>query len=337
MSVADFIKDRIFMLMLQVSGMAALAVFLHATGYPKGYCILILICQGLAVFLWAVCQYIQRSRYFAQVSRILEQTDQTYLLGELMPVSFRLEDQLYQQLMRRSNQAVIEKIRRIEDEKTEYREYIESWVHEIKAPIMSISLICEQQKDDRMRRILMENGKVENYADMALYYARSDEVYKDYLIRETKLQQTAEEALLKNKYYLIQNRIEASADCTHTVFTDVKWIFFILNQLILNAAKYRCEVRPRIRIYTEQDMHGVSLVVADNGMGICEQDLPRIFEKGFTGANGRKQERATGMGLYLCKKLCTKMGIKILAESWEGAGTKMILWFPVSTYMWKLE
>ena len=84
-------------------------------------------------------------------------------------------------------------------------------------------------------------------------------------------------------------------------------------------------------------MHGVSLVVADNGMGICEQDLPRIFEKGFTGANGRKQERATGMGLYLCKKLCTKMGIKILAESWEGAGTKMILRFPVSTYMWKLE
>lgn len=186
---------------------------------------------------------------------------------------------------------------------------------------MSISLICERQKDDRMRRILRENGKVENYVDMALYYARSDEVYKDYQIRETQLQQAAEEALMKNKYYLIQNQIEADADCTHTVYTDVKWISFILNQLILNAVAYRSDARPRIRIYTEPYAHGVSLIVADNGIGIGAADLPRIFEKGFTGANGRKRGRATGMGLYLCKKLCMKLGIQILASSREGAGT----------------
>lgn len=171
---------------------------------------------------------------------------------------------------------------------------------------------------------------------MALYYARSDEVYKDYLIREASLQQTAEEVLAKHKYDLIICCFEAQADCPDIVFTDVKWISFILSQLVRNAIKYHCDTQPKIRIYTEKTTHSVSLVVADNGIGIRPEDVPRIFEKGFTGANGRKDQRATGMGLYLCEKLCQKLGIKISAQSKKHIGTKIILEFPVSHYLWKL-
>lgn len=114
------------------------------------------------------------------MKEMMEQIDQRYLLGELMPDSVHLEDQIYRELIRKSNKSVIERIRAIEDEKKEYREYIESWVHEIKAPITGIDLMCENHKETLTRRIALENRKIENYVDMALYYARSDEVYQDY-------------------------------------------------------------------------------------------------------------------------------------------------------------
>ena len=261
--------------------------------------------------------------------------DQRYLLGELMPASHRLEDQLYRDLIRISNKSVIERIRQIEDEQKEYREYIESWVHEIKAPITGIDLMCENDKNDSTRRIRLENQKIENYVDMALYYARSDEVYKDYVIRKTDLQEIAAEVLKKNKLCLIQSRVQAEIDCGDSAYTDRKWITFILNQLVLNSTKYRREEGARIWISTAKYGHGVRLTVRDNGIGIREEELDRIFEKGFTGSNGRKRERSTGMGLYLCERLCQKLGIVIDVKSREQEGTEMILEFPVSSYLAK--
>ena len=204
-------------------------------------------------------------------------------------------------MIRKSNKSVIERIRAIEDEKKEYREYIESWVHEIKAPITGIDLMCENHKETLTKRIALENRKIENYVDMALYYARSDEVYQDYMIRETDLGQTAAEILQRNKRYLIQKGIQAEVNCPDIAYTDGKWIGFILNQLLLNSAKYSKEQGTHIRIFTEHTENGVRLTVKDNGIGIKPEEIERIFEKGFTGSNGRKTERSTGMGLYSCK------------------------------------
>ena len=231
---------------------------------------------------------------------------------------------------------MIERIRQIEAEQKDYREYIESWVHEIKAPITGISLMCENHRDELTRRISLENQKIENYVDMALYYARSEEVYKDYVIQETDLQEVAREVLAKNKHYLIQNGIQAEVDCRHRAFTDQKWISFILNQLVLNATKYKGDSNACIKVETQEYAHGVRLLVSDNGIGIKEEELGRIYDKGFTGSNGRTHERSTGMGLYLCRKLCGRLGIDISARSREGAGTQIILEFPVSSYLSKL-
>ena len=109
-----------------------------------------------------------------------------------------------------------------------------------------------------------------------------------------------------------------------------------MNQLLLNSAKYSKEQGAHIRIFTEHTENGVRLTVKDNGIGIKPEEIERIFEKGFTGSNGRKTERSTGMGLYLCSKLCRKLGISIMAESEEGKGTSMILTFPISSYLTKL-
>lgn len=333
MNLLAFLKDKLLLLTLQAACMLALAAFLYVTGYPAVCGGIILLGWVLILTVWLLWEYVRRNRYFRQLEQILENADQKYLLGELMPESFRLEDRLYRDMIRRSNKSVIEKIHDLEDARKDYREYIESWIHEVKAPIASICLLCEKQKGETGRRILMENGRTENYVDMALFYARSDEVYKDYLIKETTLQGTAEEVLRKNKYYLIQNRIQAEVRCPDIVYTDAKWIAFILNQVVLNAVKYRRDSEPRIVISTERKSHSVLLAVEDNGIGICPEDLPRIFDKGFTGTNGRAGLKSTGMGLYLCRKLCGKLGIRIGAQSEEGRGTRITLEFPVSNYL----
>ncbi len=358
MKMSEYLRDKILLLSLHTVCMLVLAGFLHATGYEMQYCLLILIFWILILIFWMGYEFYNRKCYFAQLETTLEKMDKRYLLGELMPVSHRLEDRIYREMIRFSNKAVIERIRQIEDAQEEYREYIEGWVHEVKSPITSIDLMCENDRQSSgIRRIRLENQKIENYVDMALYYARSDDVYKDYVIRETGLGEIAVVVLKRNKHYLIQNQVQAEVDCGNYAFTDQKWITFILNQLVLNCTKYRRETGARIWIYTEEYMlkkeigeyleqeeeglsrycHGVRLVVKDNGIGIREEELGRIFEKGFTGSNGRKTERSTGMGLYLCKKLCRKLGIVIYARSKEGDGTEMILEFPVSAYLTDLK
>ena len=396
MKMRDYLRDKILLLVLHMSCMLLLAGFLHATGYELQYCLLILIFWILILSSWIGYGFYSRKCYFQELWKTLEKMDQRYLLGELMPGSHRIEDRIYKEMIRLSNKDVIERIRQIEDEQKEYREYIEGWVHEVKAPITSIDLMCENYRSARPtnsecgdaaetmrnenrdgsdlgRRIRLENQKIENYVDMALYYARSEDVYKDYVIRETRLDEIAIVVLKRNKHYLIQNQVQAEVDCKSCAYTDQKWITFILNQLILNSTKYRRKNGAKIWIYTEEytqkedvressrdaeglyqyaqktgepeqkeerlfrHSHGVRLVVKDNGIGIRKEEVRRIFEKGFTGSNGRKTERSTGMGLYLCKKLCRKLGIEISAASREGEGTAMILEFPVSTYLSEIK
>lgn len=332
MKIGAFLKDKFLLLLLQGICMLLLAAFLRVTGYGADNVALILTVWSIITGSWLCVTYLQRRKFFRETEKILEQMDQRFLLGELLPQSGRLEDVLYRDMIRRANKSVIERIRRIEDEQRAYKEYIESWVHEIKAPITGISMICENHRksgDDTYKVIAVEEQRIENYVDMALYYARSDEVYKDYLIAETDLNAVTCEVLEKNRLLLIQNHVRAEVECADSVYTDRKWIQFILNQLILNSVKY-CREYPVLRIYTERTEKGVLLTVEDNGIGIKEEECSRIFEKGFTGSNGRKTERSTGMGLYLCRKLCQKLGIAIRAESDYGHGTKMLLEFPVS-------
>jgi len=356
MNIISYLKDKILLFLLHISCMMALSVFLLATGYQRDLCLLILLCWFLILMVWTTCEYRKRKRYFSRMEAVLRQVDKRFLLGELMPYSARLEDKIYRDMIRSSNRSVIEKLHAAEEAEKDYREYIESLVHEIKAPITSISLMCENHKNDFsrecpcgdfavslcesageiIRNIGKENMKIENYVDRALYYARSDEVYKDYFIQETDLEETAAEAVGRNKYYFIQNGMQVEIDCKDHAYTDKKWIGFILNQILQNSMKYKKEKNARIRIYTEKRAKGVCMAVEDNGIGIKEAELPRIFEKNFTGTNGRDHERSTGMGLYLCEKLCTKLGIGIHAESEEGVYTKIILEFPVSAYLSKL-
>jgi len=338
MKLMPFLKDKFMFLILHIICMGALSAFLRLTGYGSTGVTLILIFWTVILALWLFITYRERKRYFDEIDKILAEVDQRYLLGELLPYSCRLEDRLYNKMMHLSNKSVIEKIRKIEDAQRDYREYIESWVHEIKTPITGIALICENRRrheavtQENLREISLENQKIENCVDKVLYYARMENVYKDFLIQKTDLQKTAEEVLEKNRLLLIRHQVRAEVCCGDMVYTDGKWISFILNQMIGNSVKYRSE-SPVFLIYTEREKDGVRLTIEDNGVGILPEELSRIFEKGFTGSNGRSHKQATGMGLYLCKRLCERLEIGLSAQSQPGRGTKMTLDFPVSNYI----
>lgn len=335
MKLLPFLKDKSLLIIIHVVCMGMLSAFLRITGYGSAGITLILIFWFLILMLWLGFTFWQRKKYFDETEKILKEIDQRYLLGELLPYSYRLEDRLYQDMLRKSNKSVIEQIRKMEDEKRDYKDYIESWVHEIKTPITSVALLCENRQAQgkvQLREISMENQKIENYVDMVLYYARMENVYKDFLIRKTNLQETAEMVLGKNRLFLIQHQVRAEVACGDMVYTDGKWISFILNQMVQNSVKY-CSKSPVFLFYTKREKNGVILTFEDNGVGILPEELSRIFEKGFTGSNGRNHDKATGMGLYLCRRLCEKLGIGLRAESVPGRGTKMIMEFPVSNYI----
>ena len=229
MSVLAFLKDRFLLLALHLVCMGMVSVFLRLTGYSGANVAILLIFWGMIVCVWLVVTYLGRRKYFEETGRILEQVDRRYLLGELLPSSAKLEDRLYRDMIRQSNKSVIERIRQVETAEKEYREYIENWVHEVKAPITGISLLCENgsrlsELREILRAVSLENQKIENYVDMALYYARSENVYKDFIIRRTNLQETVEDVLERNRLLLIRSGVRAEVNCPDPVYTDGKWV-----------------------------------------------------------------------------------------------------------------
>ena len=211
----------------------------------------------------------------------------------------------------------------------EYREYIETWVHEIKTPIASTKLLIENNTNEITRKIDTQMDKIENFVEQVLYYSRSDEVGKDYIIKKTELSQVVKSVVKKNQRDFIGKRISLQlGNLDEIIYSDTKWIEFILNQIIGNAIKYSKGKDDKIKIESKKLDNSVALIIEDNGVGIIERDLNRIFEKGFTGENGRKFGKSTGIGLYLCKKLCDKMGLGLNIESEENKGTKVTVIFP---------
>lgn len=217
----------------------------------------------------------------------------------------------------------------------DYKDYIELWIHEIKLPIAASKMIIENNKNKTTKSIEEELDKVENYIEQALFYARSNTVEKDYYIKKVTLKEVVNESIKKNKNILIQEKVAINIhDTDLEVMTDSKWIVFIINQIIQNSVKYRSPDRTmQIEISAKQGIENVILSIKDNGIGIKQGEIERVFEKGFTGTNGRlSSKKSTGIGLYLCKKLCDKLGIAIELNSVQGQGTETRLIFPQNSW-----
>lgn len=308
-------KNQIPVLLIHIFGIVALGCFLLVCNLETSAVLLIGFVWLAVLTLWLTVQYHLRKKELNTILTMAETLDERYLIAELLPHSDRAEDQVYHQILKLAEKSMLEKLEETQRERKEYKEYIEQWVHEVKTPITAIKLLCENNRSTLTRSILSELEKTDRFAEQALFYARSEHTEKDYLVRELRLLDVVHRAIVDNKYLLLQNQIAVDVeDSDLTIFSDEQWLQFILDQLIVNAVKYRSDT-PKLHISAKQAGQKVELLVADNGIGIAESDLPRIFEKGFTGQNGRQRGNSTGIGLYLCKRLCEKLGIDLSVRS----------------------
>lgn len=322
-------KNRIPFILTNLVCMTLLTLFLLACGNSVSVIGLILLVWVLILTAGMYIAFRGRKKELGELLALAEQLEERYLIPEVMERPERAEDQVYYRLLKMAGKSMLEQIGEIHRERLEYKEYIEQWIHEIKTPIAAMKLLCENHRMDFTRELLLELEKTNRFTEQALYYARSEHTEKDYAVREISLADVVHQAIADNKYLLLQNavRIEVG-DMGGMVYSDEKWVRFILNQLIVNAVKYRAG-RPELRFSVCRWQDKEVLSVEDNGIGIPACDLPRIFEKGFTGENGRTMQQATGIGLYLCKRLCDKLGIGITAES-AGSGTVIRLFFHIN-------
>lgn len=200
-------------------------------------------------------------------------------------------------------------------------EYYTVWAHQIKTPIAAMRLNLQSEDTEQARRLMGDLNRIEAYVEMVLTFLRLDSDSTDYLIKEYDLDEIIRPAIKKFSKEFILKKLKLEYDpVNYKTVTDSKWLSFIIEQIISNAVKYTSEGSVKICMSEP----GV-LCIEDTGIGISEEDLPRIFENGYTGFNGREDKRASGIGLYLCKRIADNLGHKISAESVAGKGTKIIL------------
>lgn len=200
-------------------------------------------------------------------------------------------------------------------------EYYTVWAHQIKTPIASMRLQLQSEDTDVARRLNGDLNRIEEYVGMVLTFLRLDSDSTDYVIKEIDLDKVIKPVIRKFARDFISKKLSMDYEPLETkVLSDEKWLSFVIEQVISNAVKYT--KTGGIRIYMKEA--GI-LCIEDTGIGISAEDLPRVFENGYTGFNGREDKRASGIGLYLCKRVCDNLGHKISAESAQGVGTKIMI------------
>ncbi len=328
MTISEFILDRLDRMLLRIAFFFAVSAFLLLTGTQAGIIALLLLACLLIFFAELLFDFWKEKKRLDELQAIMRRLDERYLFTECAPRPRRLYERRLFDLLRLSGKSMIEAVSDAHAAQREYREYIEQWVHEIKTPITAAKLICQNIDSDTRRRLSGELAQIDAHVERALFYARAESPEKDFIIKKTALSSICEGAIGTHQTLLIQNGVRVETEnLEETVYTDGKWAAFMLGQLLQNAARYR-SAAPVITLSGKRLGRQVQLIVRDNGIGIPAHELPRVFDRGFTGRNGRSQGGSTGMGLYLCKRLADALEIGLQIQSTVGAGTCVTLTFP---------
>lgn len=282
-------------------------------------------------------QYMKKYRFYKNVKAKLDMLEQKCMLAEMLELPDFVEGEFLYDTLQECNKSMNDEILKYKTEAAGYREYIEMWIHEVKTPLAAAKLILENHPSEITQALDEEMRQINYYLEQALYYARSNSVEKDYLVKELSLKEVVETAIKANARNLIGNKVKIKMkNLEQMIFSDEKWILFILNQIISNAVKYRKE-EAEISFCAKCEKNQILLEIRDNGIGISTKDLPRITDKGYTGTTGRNYQKSTGMGLYLCKKLCEKLQLSFKIESEETKYTIVTIGFPRNSMIFLKE
>ena len=310
MKFTKYIKDKIYYILTFSIYIILISIYLKAMETEIPAIIIVIAISTIFFCAGFIISYLKSNKYLKDIDKMMDNLTEKYLITEIMPKPSRAERLAYYRILKKANKSMLENISIIKQQQKDYKEYIESWVHEIKIPITSVKLLCENNKSDITTKIDEEIEEINNFVEQALFYARMDQVSNDFMIKNINLNNVIKNVLARNKKIMIQNNMKVELNNVNTnCYTDEKWLEFIINQIIQNAIKYRKEKNANIIITISENKENVILNIKDNGIGIKTSEIDRIFDKGFTGTNGRNQKKSTGIGLYLCKRLCQKIGM----------------------------
>ena len=335
MRFKEYLKDKIIYISLLVFAVITIEILLIPYDmqiFIKIYVAVAIIAAFLIGFL---VEYYSKKNYYDTVKSRIRELQEEYLIMEVLPKADFTEANILEDAIRDIGKSMLENVNKYKYLQEDYKDFIELLIHEIKIPIATSKMIVENNKNEITASINEELDKIDNYTEQALFYARSNTVEKDYIVRKIQLKEIVNASILKNKAQLIQNKISIDTkNLDETVCTDSKWCIFIINQIIQNSIKYSKNADRQIEIYGERKKENIILYIKDNGIGIKESEITRVFEKGFTGENGRiTGKKSTGIGLYLCKKLCDKLCIGLELNSKKDEGTEVKLIFPNNSFI----
>ena len=329
MKFTKYIKDKIYYILAFIIYIILISIYLKAMEIEIPVIIIVIAISTIFFITGFIISYMKSNKYLKDIDKMMDNLTEKYLITEIMPKPSRTERLAYYRILKKANKSMLENISIIKQQQKDYKEYIESWVHEIKIPITSVKLLCENNKSDITTKIDEEIEEINNFVEQALFYARMDQVSNDFMIKNINLNNVIKNVLARNKKIMIQNNMKVELNNVNTnCYTDEKWLEFIVNQIIQNAIKYRKEKNANIVITISENKENVILNIKDNGIGIKTSEIDRIFDKGFTGTNGRNQKKSTGIGLYLCKRLCQEIGMEIEANSKENEFTEIKIIIP---------
>ncbi len=308
-----YIKRKCWLLALLglCTGTFALVLSLYdlpveAAGYAGLLCLII-----LAIFF--VWDFFQWRRKVLELESI---RGQAALLLHMLPEPQNLEEAAYRELLTELNEGLRAAVSARDARLREITDYYTMWVHQIKTPIAAMRLMLQGDESEQSKALGTELFRIERYVELVLSYLRLDGGASDYLFRQVDVDAVLRQAVRKYAPLFIRGKV--SLDLRETglhVLSDEKWLQLVVEQVLSNAVKYAPGGHVTVR------SEGERLLIQDDGAGIAPEDLPRIFDRGFTGYNGRMDKRATGIGLYLCKEICGKLGHTIQVASELGIGT----------------
>lgn len=273
----------------------------------------VLWCVLITAVVLSIHFLIYRRKY-GQLNGLRKQI--LYRMEEFPPASNAIEQE-YQEIVKKLEEAYKKSVIDRNRERKESKDYYAAWVHQIKTPIAAMGMLLQCEDTEAYRELSSELFKIEQYVEMVLAYQRLESESSDFVFKTYDLDSIIRQAIRKYAPQFVRKRLKISYEETDVqVLTDEKWLLLILEQILSNAIKYTQEGVVTIKVTEEKQ-----LVISDTGIGIAAEDLPRIFEKGFTGYNGRMEKKSTGLGLYLCKSAAKKLHHEVSVSSVVGEGT----------------
>lgn len=314
MRFRDHMSAKAITLCFAGIGMVLMAVFLVTAEVQLNMVMLFELAAALIILGCLLCGWLLDRRRIAKLERLVDEMEDKYLIGELLPRPANAVERVYFEAMKVISRAAIDRVESVQREKSGYQDYLESWVHELKTPLTACSLILGNDGD--RRKIRREIKRMDNLTESILYFGRMRTLENDVHIREVEVSDVAGDAVKSQMEILTASRISVDITGGFRAFTDDKSLMFMLKQLLINCSKY-C---PGCHI-TVKAVDGV-LSVRDNGPGIPSHEIDRVCQRGFSGSAARGTGRSTGMGLYIVKSLCDTLGIGFDIESVYGEYTE---------------